>query len=360
MFEIFAGGDGGQFTFWAVIAILAVSIIQINGNILNMGLAGSARSEFAARFGAVSGTYGKRVMIVLWVFVGLIAAGLCQGRDRLSDPDAAWGSLSRQLLGPGLLGIMLVGLLAANMASVASKTMAVSALFVRNLYRPLAGRTDEGSDVRVGQIAGALALAGSVAAALAMRETLAVTKLILTINLPFGAAVMLMFFWRRLTRTAVWWCIVLTAAVVVIEPLRTRAAGDENFSVGAWILTHAGFPLSGYGPGAFLAAQFFFDALFPFAVLIGVSLVTRPPRPENVAQFFGKMKTPVGASRELDLAAMEDTRRDPSRFDRTKLFPRSSWEFVAWDRVDAIGFLACCAASFSIIGLFWFALSAVH
>ena len=360
MFEVFAGGNEGQFTIWAVLAIMTVSIIQINGNIINMGLAGSAQNEYAARFGAVSGTFGKRIMIVLWVFVGLLAAGLRQGRERLSDPDSAWGSLSRQLLGPGFLGVMLVGLLAANMASIATKTMAISALFVRNLYRPLSATLDERREVGVARIASALALAVSVIVALDMRETLAVTKLILTINLPFGAALLLVFFWRRLTRCAVWWCIVLTGALIVIEPLGVRASGNENFSAGAWLLAHSGMSASGYGPGGFLAAQFLFDALFPFAVLLAVSLLTRPPDPGAVAQFFGKMKTPVGASRELDAESMEATRRDPGRFDGLKLFPGSSWEFTKWDRVDVAGFFTCCAISSAIIGLFWLALHAVR
>jgi Na+/proline symporter len=359
MFTLFAGGDGGQFTLCAVLAIMAVSVVQINGNIINMGLAGSARTEFAARFGAVSGTYGKRVMIVLWVFVGLIAAGLRQGHDRLADPDSAWGSLSRQLLGPGFLGMMLVGLLAANMASIASKTMAAAALFVRNLYVPIATQRDEKREVRVGRLAGALALAGSVVAALTMRETLAVTKLILTINLPFGAVVLLSFFWRRLTRASVWSCVLLTGSLILVESFGGRSGRAGGVNTGAWLLSCAGFPVSTYGPGAMLAAQFFFDAIFPFAVLIGVSLVTTPPRPESVVQFFGKMKTPVGASRELDLLEMEATRKDPARFDQFKLFPRSNWEFTRWDRVDAAGFAICCGISSAIVGIFWYALSAV-
>jgi solute:Na+ symporter, SSS family len=360
MFEIFAGGNEGQFTIWAVLAIMLVSVVQINGNIINMGLAGSAQNEYAARFGAVSGTYGKRIMIVLWVFVGLIAAGLRQGPARLADPDSAWGSLSHQLLGPGFLGVMLVGLLAANMASIATKTMAITALFVRNLYRPALRAADERRDVAVARVAGALALAVSVLVALEMRETLAVTKLILTINLPFGAALLLMFFWRRLTRSAVWWCIALTGALIVAEPMGARATGNDSFSAGAWLLAHSGLSAAGFGPGAALAAQFFFDALFPFVVLVSVSLLTRPPGDPAMAQFFGKMKTPVGESRDLDAEAMEATRLDPGRFDGLKMFPGSSWEFTKWDRVDTAGFLACCAISSAIIGLFWLALRAVR
>ena len=359
MFRIFAGSGNGQFTLLAVLAIMAVSIVQINGNIINMGLAGSAKTEYAARFGAVSGTYGKRIMIVLWVFVGLIAAGLRQGHYTLADPDSAWGSLSRQLLGPGFLGLMLVGLLAANMASIATKTMAIAALFVRNLYRPIATQADERREVAMGRVAGALALAGSVVVALWMRETIAVTKLILTINLPFGASVLLAFFWRGLTRAAVWSCVGLTGALILAESFSGGSVGAGNINAGAWLLSVAGFPIQDLGAGAKLAAQFFFDAAFPFAVLIGVSLVTRPPRPETLDLFFGKMKTPVGASLELDESAMEATRRNPKRFDQLKLFPKSSWEFTRWDKLDAVGFVTCCGISVAIVGLFWWALCSV-
>jgi Na+/proline symporter len=360
MFEIFAAGDGGEFTGWAVVAVLVVSVVQANGNIANMGLAGSARSEFAARVGAVTGTYAKRVMIALWVFVGLIAAGLFQGAGRLADPDLAWGALSRRLLPAGLLGFMFVGLVAANMASIATKTVAISALFVRNLYRPAGGDRDERREVVIGQIAGIAALGASVAAALAMNEAASVTKFILTINIPFGAAVLLMLFWRRLTRAAVWWGVLATGVLVLAMPFGARLAGHGQFSAEGWVLARAGLPLADYGPGGHLATQFLFDAAFPFAVMVAVSLVTSPPPRESVEGFFGKMKTPIGATRQLDEAALEETRRNPGRFDPTKLFPRSSWEFTKWDRTDAIGFAACCAASASIVGLIWVVLDRIR
>jgi hypothetical protein len=64
------------------------------------------------------------------------------------------------------------------------------------------------------------------------------------------------------------------------------------------------------------------------------------------------MKTPVGATPELEAQGMEETRRNPRRFEQTKLFPTSSWEFCKWDRVDAVGFIACSAVSAVIVGLF--------
>ena len=71
---------------------------------------------------------------------------------------------------------------------------------------------------------------------------------------------------------------------------------------------------------------FFVDAVLPVFLVIGASVVTRPPRRERIDQFFGKMKTPVGSTREEEAAAVEETRKHPHRFDHLKLWPRSSWD----------------------------------
>ena len=92
-------------------------------------------------------------------------------------------------------------------------------------------------------------------------------------------------------------------------------------------------------------------------MLIIVSHLTRPSEPQMVARFYGKMKTPVGDTPELEAAGMEETYRNPQRFDHTKLLPGTNWEFCKWDRVDTIGFLICCAISGAIVGLFVFLLN---
>ena len=138
----------------------------------------------------------------------------------------------------------------------------------------------------------------------------------------------------------------------IAAPLRTN-----RFNFEAWLLGRAGVDVVALSPTQRFTMQFFFDGLFPFAVLILVSLLTRPTDPARVALFYGKMKTPVGDTPELEEAAMAETRRTPARFDDTKLFGRNSWwEFCRWDRTDAIGFIACCSLSAAIVGLFLFLL----
>ncbi|MFO1452136.1 MAG: hypothetical protein U1F61_28485 [Opitutaceae bacterium] len=390
-FNLFGAEGSDQFSVWTLGGILLVSLVQIHGLSHNMGICGSAKDELAARTG-VSGNYLKRLMIILWAFAGLIAVGLF-GVGGLSDPDSTWGAMSNRLLGPGLVGLMLAGVLAGTMSTLAAKALAISSLFVRNVYRTIWPDVTEKEGVRYARytIAGILIL-GAISA-WAMGNFLSIVNLVLTVNLPFGAAVLLIFFWRRLTPAAVWCSVLLSTTVILLVPwtaarlesvathpslvtfstspagrpvpvfftkvvherpgdITSRLIGSGRFNFECWLLDRAGLDAARFTANQRLTLQFFFDGLFPFAVLILVSYVTRQSDPARVAFFYGKMKTPVGKTPELEAAAIEETRRHPDRFDHTKLVRRSHWEFCRWDRVDAIGFFVCCALSGAIIGLF--------
>jgi SSS family solute:Na+ symporter len=392
MFDFFGTAGVGQVTGLTVAAVFFVSWVQITGIMGNMTIAGSARSEFSARFGAVSGTYAKRLMVIMWSFCGLVAYALYAGG--LADPDMVWGAMSRDLLGPGLLGLMLAGVLAANMSSVAAQAMSASAIAVRTLIRPFRPAMSEAEAVTAGRWALVFLLVLGIAAALLAEDVFTFFQLMLTINVPFGAAVFLMFFWRRLTLPAVWLAVVLSTLVNIVGPLvlaraeavqlhpslTVRAAdvsghlqpvyfesvarvnpadptsaleGRTRFHTELYLLSLAGVPVEKLSPSHRLAVRFFFDGLLPFALLIGVSLFTRPPPAASLDQFFGKMKTPVAADPTADAAVMAETIRDPRRFDHQKLFPASSWEFTKWNRVDTLGFLTCLGISGGIILLFW-------
>lgn len=398
MFNLLGGGSGGV-GGWELAGIFLISIIQIHGIIGNMSVSGSAKNEFAARFGAVSGTYAKRVMIIMWAFVGLIAIAIYQGANQLSHPDSTWGSLALLLLKPGFLGLMMAGLLAANMSTVASQTMAVSALFVRNIYRYIKPESTDADQVRVGRYAIVIILAGGVYAAMGMDDVYGVVQLMLTVNVPFGAAVMLIYFWRRLTAPAVWSAVIVSALLNIIFPSwiapridaitsslaltqqveqdgrrfpvyfenvvradpsnpASELRGTKRFHIELWVLDQVGLDVESMTASGRNAARFIYDGLFPFFVLIGVSFFTRAPDRRRTDLFFGKMKTPVGATPELEAAAMAETDRNPGRYDHTKLFgPKSSWEFTRWDKVDTIGFIACLGVSGTILAAFWVLLS---
>jgi len=392
MFDLFGSAASGQFSVISLCGILLVSIVQNAGLSHNMGICGSAKNEFAARSG-VTGTYLKRFMIILWSFAGLIAVALF-GAGGLADPDATWGALSNKLLGPGLIGLMLAGVLAGTMSTLAAKALAISSLFVRNVYRQVWPDLTQAQGVFYARCTIVAVLVLGTGAAMVMGNFYDVVTIVLTVNIPFGAAVLLTFWWRRVTAPAVWCCVVLsTLATLVIpwtvshvpaiashpaltvmsttpgtgvyfskvvhadpndlaSPLVAADLRTNPFNFAAWLAGRAGVDVGAMTPTQRFTLRFFFDGLFPFAVLIAVSLLTRPTDPKLVAEFYGKMKTPVGDTPELEAAGMAETLRNPARFDQTKLLPASNWEFCRWDRVDTVGFIICCALSAAIVGIF--------
>ncbi len=397
MFDLFGASGSDQFSVFGLGAILLVSVVQNGGLSHNMGICGSAKDEFAARSG-VSGNYLKRLMIIMWAFAGLIAVAVF-GAGGLSDPDATWGALSNKLLGPGLIGLMLAGVLAGTMSTLAAKALAISSLFVRNVYRQIWPDITQLQGVFFARWTIVVVLGLGAISAWAMGDFLSIVNIVLTVNIPFGACVLLSFFWRRLTAPAVWACVVLSTIIIIVIPwtaakfpalstnqalaqtsiapsgkpagvffatvvhtnendLSTPLVGSGRFNLECYLLNKGGLNVAAMSPNQRLTAQFFFDGLFPFVVLIVTSLITRPTDPERVAQFYGKMKTPVGVTPELEGAAMEATRRTPTRFDETKLLPASNWEFCKWTRVDSVGFLICSALSAAIVGLFLIVLRA--
>jgi len=391
MFDLFGSGNAGQFSVSSLCAILLVSIVQNGGLSHNMGICGSAKNEMAARSG-VSGTYLKRFMIILWAFAGLIAVAIF-GVGGISDPDSTWGALSNKLLGPGLIGMMLAGVLAGTMSTLAAKALAVSSLFVRNVYRQIWPDITQLQGVFYARCTIVVVLALGAVSAWLMGDFLSIVNIVLTVNIPFGACVLMSYFWRRLTVQAVWACVVLSTIVILVVPwtaakfsvlshdqsltqvamtpagkpagvyfatvvhekaddLSSPLVGSGRFNLECWLMNKVGLDVAALSPSQRMTAQFFFDGLFPFVVLMLVSWFTPRTERNRVEQFYGKMKTPVGDTPELEAAAMEETRKNPTRFDNTKLIPSSNWEFCRWHKADTIGFLACCAVSFSIVGLF--------
>ena len=394
MFDLFGTGGSDQFTVWSILAFLLVAIVQNAGLSHNMGICGSAKNEFAARSG-VSGNYLKRLMIIMWAFAGLIAAAMF-GVGGLSDPDSVWGAMSNRLLGPGLVGLMLAGVLAGTMSTLAAKALAISSLFVRNVFRQIWPHITQAQGVFYARCTIVAVLILGTASALLMGNFYSIVNAVLTVNIPFGAAVLITFWWRRVTSKAVWFCVVLSTLVILVVPWTASAIPvlaqnpalaqvsskpgtgvyfaavvlqhpadptgpvmarpgvlNNRFNFEAWLAGKLGLDVVAMTPTQRFTLQFFFDVLFPFVVLIAVSLLTKPTEEGRVAFFYGRMKTPVGDTPELEVAAIEETRRNPGRFEQTKLFGANSWwEFCKWDKVDTVGFLICSALSAAIVLLF--------
>jgi len=412
MFNLFGGGALSEYTWYSIAALLLVQFLGIASSQANMTIAGSAKNEFAARIGAVTGGFSKRFVTIAWAYCGLI--GLALFGPGLSDPDQVWGMLTKALLPVGLIGVMIIGILGGKLALLGAQSVVMAGLVVKNIYEPLFPGKSERHYMVVARLTVPVALLLGIGIGLYLNSVIALLKFAIVFLVIWGVPITMIYLWRRLTETAVRVQVFATLFLVAIVPwtvpnipalarsqaltLMTRervvtvaatataedvAAGraaaigqafqktqriepvsvyfeegvvrvdpkDPNsprkglglFRAEVWLISCLGFDVAGFNSAQLMTTRYLVDALLPILLLIVVSLLTKPTDAQRVARFYVRMKTPIGATLEEDAKAVEASYADPTRYDHTKLFPRSNWEFTKWNREDALGFLACCA-----------------
>ncbi len=122
----------------------------------------SGKNEKEARRGTIFGAYLKLLPVFLFLIPGMIAFALHQSQGSFLplDPttgkaitDAAFPTLVAKLLPAGVKGLIVCGILAALMSSLASLFNSSAALFTIDFYQRYKPNTDPKKLVRIGQIA---------------------------------------------------------------------------------------------------------------------------------------------------------------------------------------------------------------
>ncbi len=120
----------------------------------------SGKDEKQSRRGTIFGAYLKLLPVFLFLIPGMIAFALhnqgivVNGQVfHLSTPDAAFPTLVARLLPAGVKGLIVCGILAALMSSLASLFNSSSALFTIDFYQRFHPKTDAKKLVRIGQAA---------------------------------------------------------------------------------------------------------------------------------------------------------------------------------------------------------------
>ena len=216
MFELFGSVTMSEYAWYTILGMVLANLVSIIAVAPGMQTAGSAKNEMTARFGMIGGMFFKRFIMIFWALAGLLAIGLYTGI--LHDPDLIWGYMSKDLLFPGAIGLMLVGILAANMSTLDASAVSYSALFIKNIYQPFKPEKSEKHYLFVGRIAIGVTLLGGIAVALYVNNLLELFKYIISIPAIFGASIWLGFIWRRLTKSAVVTQVILCLIIYAIIP----------------------------------------------------------------------------------------------------------------------------------------------
>jgi SSS family solute:Na+ symporter len=133
--------------------IANLSYWGFNQYIIQRALAAKSLAE--AQKGVVFAAYLKLLMPLIVVVPGIAAVMLAPGLER---PDQAYPTMMR-LLPPGILGLVFAALIAAIVASTASKINSVATIFTLDLYAKQRGAApDERRLVLVGRIAAVVAI----------------------------------------------------------------------------------------------------------------------------------------------------------------------------------------------------------
>lgn len=220
-FSVVGSTSKSEFPLHFIVAVVVINLmtVVVQPHFIITG-GGSAKDENSARIGLVVGNFLKRLCTVGWVLTALVALALFADSPELSqDPDKTWGVASRELLGPGLRGLMLACLLAALMSSIDVYMIVGSALVVRNIYVPFfRPNATESECLRVARLTGAVVVGGSVLLSLAMMNVFQQLKLTWIVLVPIAAPFWVGMYWRRATTTATWATIVFCALTFFIIP----------------------------------------------------------------------------------------------------------------------------------------------
>ena len=414
MTELFGSGAGSEYT-WYFVGGLALLNLVVNAP-KSFTLGGSPKDDRSARIGFVSGALSKRFMMLGWAFTGLIAIGLYAGsvsdptniwgvmtRDLLGvgavglmiaaifsanmdgaataslDASAAFTKNIWEPVRPGvsersqvvtgrlvvgliLLGSVLFSLAFDNVVEVFKYALSVGAIVGPAFWMAYFWRKVNTRAVAAQMI---ISLLITVVAA---NLVPALSSLNSDPALTLQTNERIVEYQTRATPRDVEAGLASSVGVEIttskrIEPqpiffssLETNADGTSRgggtFRMNVWLLEKIGFDFRTWSRASIETAGFLFDAIFPFILLIAISLITRPNSEPVLRDFYARINTPSVADPEEDARRVQKKIDNPELVEQNKMFPGTSIEFWKPTKFDMLGFAACVAFVLLIIGLY--------
>jgi Na+/proline symporter len=240
-------------------------------------------TERAGRIGQTFGSMVKRLVTIGWALTGLVVAALVIKKGvTLPDPEMAFGYACRVLLVPGLVGLMLAAIVAANMSACSNFMVNTGALFTRNFYKKYINPSAEDYLLlRMGKVSGLGLAILAVLFAMSIKNVLHAFLFTETLAAFMGIIFLGGLIWKRANRYG--------AAAAVTVSLLTYFTSNY-LSTGALMLVYK------WKPAPFGLAMF--SGFFVFWL---VSILTKPENKERNDAFFDNMRRKSDAGyKELD------------------------------------------------------------
>jgi Na+/proline symporter len=269
-FDLFNSASGiDAFT----IAMLAVNgIVGITAQPHMISMCATGNTERAGRIGQTFGSMVKRLVTIGWALTGLVVAALVfRNKATLSDPEMAFGYACNQLLVPGLVGLMLSAIVAANMSACSNFMVNTGALFTKNFYKKYI-KPDAGDHTLLwmGRYSGLGLSALGVLFALSIKNVLNGFLFTETLAAFMGIIFLGGIIWKRANRYGAAAAVIVALSVYYIVNYLTT---DNLMLVYKW------------KPGPFGIAMV--SGFFMFWL---ISILTKPEEKESIESFFDNMR----------------------------------------------------------------------
>jgi Na+/proline symporter len=262
------------------ILMLAVNgIVGITAQPHMISMCATGNTERAGRIGQTFGSMVKRLVTIGWALTGLVVAALVVKRgETLADPEMAFGYACRVLLVPGLVGLMLAAIVAANMSACSNFMVNTGALFTQNFYKKYINTS--ASDrmlLRMGKYSGLGLAVMAVIFALRVGNVLNAFLFTETLAAFMGIIFLGGVIWKRANRYGAYSAVAVSLATYFVT---------NYIAEGQLMLVYRWKP-----------APFGLAMLCGFFVFWLVSILTRPEDSSGIESFFDNMRRKSDADR---------------------------------------------------------------
>ncbi len=330
-FELFNSASGITVFTLAMLTLNGIVGITAQPHMISMCATGA--TERSGRIGQTFGSMVKRIVTIGWALTGLVVAALViKNQVTLEDPEMAFGYGSRMLLGPGLTGLMLSAIVAANMSACSNFMVNIGALFTQNFYKryvnPLA---KDRKLLKMGRFSGLALSLLAVVFALSIKNVLHAFLFTETFAAFMGIMFLGGIIWKRANRYGA-----LGSFVIAVATYYTV----NIYQTGTLALVYKWMP-----------APFAWSMGLGFLVFFLVSKLTKPEKQEKMDLFFDNMRRKsdsktLGADGKKPLGEL--TGDDLLLLDLPGWSKKSRWtNFFSRYREDLTGF----ALSWVVVGL---------
>ncbi len=227
-----------------------------------------------------------------WILVGLASLILLPDaelmRNGVVDHEASYPILMRQLLGPGVFGLLCASFLAAFMSTLDTHFNSASAYAINDVYRRFINKTAEPRHyVRMGRLVAVFV--GIIAAALALVAD-SIKDLFtfsLTLVAGLGPALFLRWLWWRANA----WTEIVGLVSSTVLALTMQAVPDAWWPAAPFNAWTAGSPWD-------FSGRFLLIAAISLPILLAATLLTKPVGKEHLQKFWAQVR-PFGFWRPI-------------------------------------------------------------